>query len=829
MKSITLKLLAVNIVVMLVFALVFFTLIYSRTNERIIHLLDQQASLALQFELSIRQYAADFIRPAMYELTGEDEFYPETMSTSYIARSIFEDVRKKFPDYIIKFSSDNPRNPLNLAGPEELKIIEKFNKEPQLKQWEGEIIIDNKKYLAKFSARRMVPSCSRCHGKPEDAPTSLVERYGDKAGFYRKLGNVLGLDTVAVPLAKVIELRRSEFFEMSFYTGLGIILVLAATTFITRYLIINRLSVISKHFMNVSKDKDYRQIQSIHLKGNDEIGDLTDSFNTMAERLKTSYISLNEQVDQRTIELQNEINEHKQSEERLRQSEEKFRTAFQTSPNVITLTSVEDGVYVDINDAFTSLLGYDRNEVVGKSSIELNIWKDPKDRERVVAGLEKYGIVETLEAQFKGKQGQVIDGLMSARVLEIEDKKYLLGVTQDITELKKFEMERLDLEIKLQQAHKMEAIGTLAGGIAHDFNNILSGIFGYTQLAQTHMKKPEKAKEYMNHVRNGAQRAAELVQQILTFSRQAEYQKRPLEISAEVEETLKLLRASIPATIDFKIKLESNALVSADPTKIHQVVMNLCTNAYHSMSKKGGVLTLSLIDTEITEPKMVQGKNVTLGSYIRLKISDTGHGMDKETLKKATEPYFTTKETGQGTGLGLALVKAIVDEHEGFLEVHSKVDKGTSIFIYLPTIVENTIHEAPIYQENKSLNGSEKIMIVDDEEAIRDIMKEFLKSLGYQVYLFGNGSEALNAFQSNPDQYDLVITDMTMPELPGDKLAEEILKISPDLPIMLCTGYSENMTEDELTELGIKKIFQKPFENSELAFEIRKVFDGVNE
>jgi len=807
------------------FAVLFFYQTYSRTDERITHLVDQQASLALQFDLSIRKYVADFIRPAMYELTKEDEFYPETMSTSYIARSIFEDVRKKFPDYIIKFSSDNPRNPLNQAGPEELIIIGKFNDQPKLKQWEDQIIIDGKKYLAKFSARRMVPSCSRCHGKPEDAPTSLIKRYGDKAGFHRNMGDVLGLDTVAIPMTKIIEQRLSEFIEVSLYSGLGIILFFTVTILITRYLIINRLSLISKHFMDVAQKKDYRQIQPINMKGSDEISDLAISFDTMSERLKQSYIVLNDQVNQRTAELRNEIIEHKQSEERLRQSEEKFRTAFQTSPNVITLTSVEDGTYVDINDAFSNLLGYNRNEVIGESSLSLNIWNDAKDRERLVSGLKKDGIVENLDASFKGKEGQVIDGLMSARILDIEDKKVLLAVTQDITEFKQSEMERLNLEIKLQQAHKMEAIGTLAGGIAHDFNNILSGIFGYTQLAQTHIEKPEKTQKYMDQVMTGAQRAAELVQQILTFSRQAEYQKKPLEIYREVKESLKLLRASIPTTISFNIKLKSRGMVSADPTKIHQVVMNLCTNAYHSMRRTGGVLTISLIDMKIIEPRMIQGKNISPGTYIRLEVSDTGHGMDKETLNKATEPYFTTKEAGHGTGLGLALVKAIVDEHDGLLEAHSEVKKGTSIFIYLPTIAENIIHDRPVSKPDQPLSGNERIMIVDDEEAIRDVLKNFLEHHGYKIVLFQNGLEALKSFESDPAQYDLIITDMTMPELSGDKLVEAVLKIDPDMPIILCTGYSENITGNKVTRLGIKKLITKPFENTKLANEIRKIFN----
>lgn len=826
MKSLTAKLLVINFIVMLTFAVFFLYETHSRTNKSITNIVNQQASLALEFDLSIRQYVAKYIRPTMYKLTGKEAFFPETMSTSYIARAIFDDVRKKFPDYIIKFSSDNPRNPLNQAGPEELKIIKMFNDHPKLKHWEGEITINGKKYLAKFSARRMVASCARCHGKPADAPASLVERYGDKNGFYRTLGDVVGLDTIAIPMTKVSEERKSVFLKASLLIGVGIILVFMVNFLIIRYLIIKRLSEISNHFFDVSREKDYGQIKPLKMIGKDEIGDLARSFNTMSERLKQSYALLDHKVNQRTSELQKEIVEHKKAEARLRQSEERFRLAFQTSPNIITLSSVEDGIYDDINDAFTMVVGYTKDEVIGKSSIELNIWDDVKDRETLVAGLQQNGVVQSLEAKFKRKDGKILDGIMSACILDIENKKFLLATTQDITPIKKAEKERLNLEIKLQQSHKMEAIGTLAGGIAHDFNNILSGIFGYTQLAQASMEEPEKAKELMNQVLTSAQRAAELVQQILTFSRQAEYKKMPMNMSHEVKESLKLLRASIPTSIEFSVALRSKSLISGDSTKIHQVLMNLCTNGYHSMMKTGGILTISLDDVKISESQKINDRIMLPGNYICLEVSDTGHGMDYETLKKATEPYFTTKGPNQGTGLGLALVKAIIDEHDGFLDIHSEIKKGTSIFIYLPTLsVKKISQETSPDTEVEALSGSERIMVVDDEKAIRDVSKAMLSRHGYKVSAFENGSTALDEFKKDPFKYDLVVSDMTMPKMSGDKLALEILKINPEIPVLLCTGFSETLSNEKASAIGIKKILDKPIAMNTLLKNIREILD----
>ena len=259
---------------------------YSLTNRRVREVVEQQASMALKFDLAIRKYVGQKVRPLMYELVGEDEFVPETMSTSYVARTIFDDVRNEFPDYILKFSSDNPRNPANQAGPEELKVIEYLNNNPDLNRWEGEILIDGKQYMAKFSARRMKESCLRCHGDPKDAPASLLKRYGATAGFHRPIGMIIGSDTVAIPMKKISEQLWSESIPTFLVSGLSLLLFFLAIIFTTRLVITNRLTIISKHFVNAAQQEDYSNINPIEIKGRDEISDLAFSFNALSDKLK---------------------------------------------------------------------------------------------------------------------------------------------------------------------------------------------------------------------------------------------------------------------------------------------------------------------------------------------------------------------------------------------------------------------------------------------------------------------------------------------------------------------------------------------------------------
>ncbi|MCF8070515.1 MAG: GAF domain-containing protein [Desulfobacterales bacterium] len=385
--------------------------------------------------------------------------------------------------------------------------------------------------------------------------------------------------------------------------------------------------------------------------------------------------------------------------------------------------------------------------------------------------------------------------------------------------------ERKKLEIQLRQAQKMEAIGTLAGGIAHDFNNILFPIFGYLEMMLEDVPEGSQLHDYLTEVFSSAKRARDLVKQILTFSRQTEHEKQPLKVQLVIKEVLKLIRSSLPTSIDICQDISRECkLVMADPTQIHQIVMNLITNAYHAMAETGGKLTVNLKEVELTS-KELKDPALDSGSYVRLTVADTGPGMDQEIIAHIFDPYFTTKEEGKGTGLGLAVVHGIVKSHGGHILVYSKPGEGTEFQIFLPVIKSRKIAQE-IETDLQIQKGTERILLVDDQDLIVNMERQKLERLGYYVTTRTSSTEALSTFRANPDIFDLVITDMTMPNMTGDKLAEEMIKIRPDIPILLCTGFSEVMSKEKAAAIGIKGFLMKPVVMKEQSGMIRKVLDG---
>ena len=409
-----------------------------------------------------------------------------------------------------------------------------------------------------------------------------------------------------------------------------------------------------------------------------------------------------------------------------------------------------------------------------------------------------------------------------------DDKpRRMVGTNIDITERKRAEEEKARLESQLIQAQKMESIGTLAGGIAHDFNNILFPIVGYTELARMQAKDDPKLSEYLNQVGEAASRATDLVRQILTFSRKAEQQKVPLQVSSVVKEALKLLRSSIPTSIEIRQEIATQALVLADPTQVHQIMMNLCTNSYQSMEKTGGVLAVSLKETEIPHEKDL-GREIRPGRYVVLEVSDTGCGMDKEKQAKIFEPYFTTKETGKGTGLGLAVVHGIVKDHQGMINVYSEPGRGTTFRVYLP-MTEDQMHVAHADKKKAApTKKHEHILFVDDEERICSMAREYLAKYGYTVDVCSNGRDALFAIEQDLQAYDLLITDMTMPGMNGKELVRKVLTQRPDLPVRLCTGYSSLIDREDAATIGISAYVEKPVVMNDLIGRIKEVLKKRN-
>jgi len=555
------------------------------------------------------------------------------------------------------------------------------------------------------------------------------------------------------------------------------------------------------------------------VKGRDEFARLSRHFNYFMDQLEKN---------QRKIE--SEIEKNRLARAALEESALKLRGLFNQSFQHAGILS-PTGVLEDINQSGLDFAGCNLEDVVGRPFQEALWWRHDKDvRQLVKMSVEKAlgGSFVRFETTSVSRDNEIRDIDISLKPVfnSAGDVAFIITEGRDITEYKQAAIERKNMAVQLEKAQKMEAIGTLAGGIAHDFNNILSGIFGYAQLAELNLDTPGEAGEYIVQIVKGAQRAAELVQQILTFSRRSEYEKHPLFLYIVVKEALKLIRSSIPTTIEIREKCNLRAKVLADSTQMHQVIMNLCTNAYHSMEKAEGLLTVQLKETDIPGGKDIFGQNIEPGKYLELRISDTGTGMDNETLLKAFDPYFTTKEVGKGTGFGLSVVHAIIDEHDGFIKVNSVVGKGTDFYIYLPMVDQDVNLNVAEKEKVDVQSGSENIMVVDDEEDIRIIARKFLTNLGYNVTTFDNGAKAFEAFMEHPDQYDLVVTDMTMPVMPGDELAKKILKVRQGLPIIICTGYSERLTEAKALEIGAHQYIQKPISNAKLAILIRAILDG---
>lgn len=407
-----------------------------------------------------------------------------------------------------------------------------------------------------------------------------------------------------------------------------------------------------------------------------------------------------------------------------------------------------------------------------------------------------------------------------------ELSKTNIALKKEVEEHHKVNAEKSKIESQLQQAQKMEAIGTLAGGIAHDFNNILSVILGYGEMVQEQLQDGSHAQKAQQEVLKAGIRAKGLVQQILAFSRQNKTEQRPIQIHLIIKEALKMLRASIPTTIEIRQDIDSaSGAVLADPTQIHQIIMNLCTNAYQAMNKTGGVLAITMHTVQIDEDDTkVNNLDLTPGVYVMLDVSDTGHGMHKNTLAKIFDPYFSTKKKGEGTGLGLSVVYGIVQSYGGYISVYSELNKGTSFRVYLPKINSESKADDTITNEPYP-GGAERILIVDDEDAIVKMEKQMLESLGYQVKSFSNSKEAWQVFQDTPERFDLIITDMTMPGITGAELSQRVRNIRHDIPIILCTGFSELMDQEKASTLGIKKFLMKPVLKRDLAVTVRHVLD----
>jgi PAS domain S-box-containing protein len=536
-------------------------------------------------------------------------------------------------------------------------------------------------------------------------------------------------------------------------------------------------------------------------------------------------------VRQRTGDLKSaNDNLHKQIEERrqmadaLQESEAQLRSLQDNIPVGLFRRSM-DGHLLFANPKMVSIFGYDSQDEMMQVPLR-QFFDDPEQYDQVMGRFKTSENIQRHEFRYKRKDGTPIWGAVHLK-RTIDPKSgdaHIDGAIIDITDRKKIEDDKHKLETQLRQASKMEALGTLAGGIAHDFNNILFAIIGFCELALEDAIQDTSQHDNLKEAITGAQRAAELVRQILTFARQTEIERHPLNLTPIVKESLKLIRATLPTSIQIRTELDANLTVLADPTQMHQIIVNLCTNASHAMGDSGGVMTITLSKVDTVPGNGHRGAELKRGPHACLRVVDTGHGMSPEILERIFDPYFTTKAQGEGTGMGLSLIQGIVRSLNGVICIDSAVGKGSTFDIYLP-VLEKT--DSAFHQDRKSVvGGREHILFVDDELFLTRMMSQMLSKMGYHVTPHNSPIEALEQFRHAPEQFDLVISDVTMPDMAGPDMAREMMKIRPDLPVVLCTGYSANITEKIASNIGVRDLLHKPLVRHELSTTIRRVLDN---
>ena len=517
-----------------------------------------------------------------------------------------------------------------------------------------------------------------------------------------------------------------------------------------------------------------------------------------------------------------DITEHKRAEEALRESEKKYRQLFDSERDAIMVFDAETMLFEEANKACLDLYGYAKDEFFRLSPKDLSAQHE--ETEKALKHIIHEKGLERIPLRYqKKKDGTVFPVEITSGTFDIKGRKKIIGAIRDISERIEADQKRKTLESQLLQSQKMESIGTMAGGIAHDFNNILGIIIGNTELAIDDVPEWNPAKGCLEEIRSASLRAKDVVRHILSFARKSVTERKPLEITPVIKDSLKLLRASIPKTIeisqDFSCKHDT---ILADPIQINQVLMNLCTNASHAMREKGGVLEVILRNVELEMGN--EELDLEPGRYVKLTVSDTGPGIDSGIIARIFDPYFTTKGLGEGTGMGLSVVHGIVKNHDGALTVKSEPGKGAVFEAFFPLTEAEAEPEA---KEADTLpTGNERILFVDDEAALVKMGRRMLERLGYQVETKTNPIEALELVRSEPDRFDLIITDMTMPQMTGDNLVKEILSIRPDMPIILCTGFSEKIDDERAEELGISKYIEKPFTTPDFPIAVRNVLDA---
>ena len=657
---------------------------------------------------------------------------------------------------------------------------------------------------------RLVNPCTSQEELVLNNPEAIISSHAENVGgkFVIPLKGFPGFfySVSSEPLSK----EKRSLMVLLLVLCAGVFSITVAVSFILAKRVSRPLEDIAKQALEISKNPIKPSIDEKRA-GHLEFRNLVKAFNELLAAL----VEAREKLRQK-------------AKEKLQESEERYRKTFEASPYSITISTLNEDRLLDVNDAFCKTSGYTKEEVIGRSGVELKLWDDIEDRDIIVQRLREGEQITNREIKFRRKNGENFIALLSARRLNYRGQECMVSLVTDITEQKKAQKERERLEAQLRQAQKMEAVGTLAGGVAHDFRNILQAIFGYCDILMLDLREGEKGYEEIGEIQKAASRASELTQQLLTFSRKVESKLRPVDLNHQIRQAYKLLGRTLPKTISIDLQLkEKIQKINADPAQIEQVLLNLAINAKDAMPE-GGRLIIETEETFLDDDYCKSHAGARPGEYILLTVTDTGHGMDEETLEHIFEPFYTTKGRGKGTGLGLAMVYGIVKGHGGYIVCYSKPGEGTSFEIYLPVIEQN---EPIINQEKKSkdkvpVGRGEKVLVIDDDQAILDIVEKTLSKFGYVVLTATDGRQGLQVYAQVWNTIDVVILDYMMPEINGIETLKEIRKIHPTAKIILASGYPLTKAHEEVIRDNVRGFLTKPFNIEEMLRQVRQIIDS---
>ena len=515
-----------------------------------------------------------------------------------------------------------------------------------------------------------------------------------------------------------------------------------------------------------------------------------------------------------------DVTDRKLAEEKLLVSEEKFSKAFHLGPDAVTITAIDDGSFLEVNDNFLRLSGFARDEIIGRSSVELGFWTNPKDRQHIVALLKRSGEARDLEVRMSIKSGEVRTVQMSAHTIELSGRPCMIAIIRDVTE-------RLALEVQLRQAQKMEAVGRLAGGVAHDFNNLLVGILGYSELLKKKLAAQAPLLRMANEINFAAMRARDLTSRLLALSHRQVLRPAVLDLNALVRQCERLLRPIIGEDVHVILRLDpKTAHVKADPAQLEQVILNLALNARDAMPG-GGTLSLDTCNIQVDAALARQHPGLIPGYYVRLSVTDTGHGIAPDVMPRIFEPFFTTKEIGKGSGLGLSTVYGVVKQSGGCVTVSSEPSKGAAFGIYLPRASELPERRIPAQPPATSSVGTETILLVEDEAVVRDLVCEILRETGYVVLSATSGADAMEITAAHIKPIDLLITDVVMPEMSGPELANTLRRARGEMRILYMSGYTDDAV---LVRQGLPEnsaFIRKPYTPQQFLQKVRETLDGT--